>query len=161
MLLGFGASTLALVGGWLLLSPLDGSTDSDVRPAAASTALPAAADQACPDGWFCLYEHPNFNRQTAGRMLKFRDGYWQPLRDHSFEEQTSSVQNRLTRESCLSAGWPADGRTIAVPAGADRPTLSGWEDRASGLKAGPCRSRGGEPTASSSQQFRASAQQPR
>jgi Peptidase inhibitor family I36 len=53
----------------------------------------------CPSGWFCFYEHINFNTGTSGRRLQFSlcstGGVAQYLRDYGFENKTSSwVVNR-------------------------------------------------------------------
>lgn len=54
----------------------------------------AATVEGCPSGWFCFYQHINFNRGQSGRRLQFSDcasaGVTQFLTDYGFQNQTSS-----------------------------------------------------------------------
>ncbi|HEU0089439.1 MAG TPA: peptidase inhibitor family I36 protein [Pseudonocardiaceae bacterium] len=95
----------------------------------------ASGARACPSGWLCLYEHANFQ----GRMLKFRDDYWQQLSSYGFNDKTSSWKNRLNRNACLSKHWPAAGAPkLRLEAGACSARMGDWNDEASGVKAGRC-----------------------
>ncbi|HEU0088878.1 MAG TPA: peptidase inhibitor family I36 protein [Pseudonocardiaceae bacterium] len=129
-------AALAMIAVWILTNPGGGG---QTGPSAPPVSVPSfGRNQPCPDGWLCLYEHPQFNRDADGRMLKFQDDYWQRLREWGFDEQTSSARNRLPRDSCLSRQWPADAARLTLAAGSDTATLGTWNDQASGVKPGPC-----------------------
>lgn len=76
-----------------------GSADlAAANQAAANLATPAvvesvaAGPDSCPDGWYCLFENPDF----TGRMLKLRDPeFWQDLDQWHFRLQASAWRNRL------------------------------------------------------------------
>lgn len=94
--------------------------------------------QPCPAGWLCLYEHPDFNRDQDGRMLKFRDDYWQRFGDYGFQDQTSSWKNHLGYDACLSADWPPGNRRLPLAGCASAAVLGDWNDAARGVKPGDC-----------------------
>lgn len=56
---------------------------------------------ACDSGWYCLYEHPNFNNalvHRGGRKLRFQQcGFWQFLSDYGFDNRASSWDNRMSK----------------------------------------------------------------
>ena len=95
-------------------------------------------NQPCPGGWVCLYEHAHFNHDRDGRMLKFRDDYWQLFSDYGFQEQVSSWKNRLERDACLSWDWPPGSRRLTLAAEANSAAMGDWNDRARGVKPGDC-----------------------
>ncbi|MGQ0774960.1 MAG: peptidase inhibitor family I36 protein [Pseudonocardiales bacterium] len=94
--------------------------------------------QPCPTGWLCLYEHPEFNRDQDGRMLKFRDDYWQRFGDYGFEDQTSSWKNHLGYNACLSGDWPPGNRRLPLAGCASAAVMEDWNDAARGVKPGDC-----------------------
>lgn len=104
----------------------------------ASTQAALGRNQSCPQSWVCLYEHPNFNRDQDGRMLKFQENRWQRLGDFGFNDKTSSWKNRLGRAACLSRNWPVDGDKLRLAASASSAGMGGWNDEASGVKPGSC-----------------------
>lgn len=135
---------LAVIGGRALIAPAETDLDSGTpsQPAAAPSTpaqgTPLGRSQPCPEGWLCLYEHPQFNRDQAGRILKFQDDYWQPLQGWDFDNHASSARNLLGRDACLSADWPPGAAKLRIAASADQATLSDWDNQASGIKLGPC-----------------------
>ncbi len=137
-------TALAVIGGRALIAPAETDPDSGnpSKPAAAPSTpaqgTPLGRGQPCPEGWFCLYEHPQFNRDQAGRVLKFQDDYWQPLQGWDFDNHASSARNLLGRDACLSADWPPGASKFRIAADADQTALSDWDNQASGIKLGPC-----------------------
>lgn len=142
IVLVLAVTALAVIVGRFLVAPAvtdpDAAAPGQPGPVAPAQGTPLARDQPCPDGWLCLYEHPHFNRDQAGRMLKFQDDYWQPLQEWDFDNHASSARNLLGRDACLSADWPVGASRLRVATGADPSTLSDWDDQASGIKLGPC-----------------------
>lgn len=142
VVLVLAVTALAVLVGRVLVAPAETDPDAagsprpgDVAPAQGT---PLARDQPCPDGWFCLYEHPHYNRDQAGRMLKFQDDYWQPLQEWNFDNHASSLRNRLGRDACLSADWPVGASELRVATGTAPGALGDWDNQASGIKLGPC-----------------------
>lgn len=141
VVLVLAVTALAVIVGRLLVAPAeepDGAAPGQSGDVAPTQGTPLARDQPCPDGWLCLYEHPRHNRDRAGRMLKFQDDYWQPLREWDFDNHASSVRNLLGREACLAADWPVGASKLRVAPATAPATLSDWDNQASGIKLGPC-----------------------
>jgi len=103
-----------------------------------STQVALGRNQPCPQGRVCLYEHRNFNRDQDGRMLQFRDRYWQQLSRWGFNDKTSSWKNRMGRDACLSKHWRAGNALLRLEAGASSAGMGSWNDEASGVKAERC-----------------------
>lgn len=50
----------------------------------------------CPEGWLCLFEHANHNRDRSGSLWKFRavTSSWQALGPFGAADRVSSYRNR-------------------------------------------------------------------
>lgn len=65
-----------------------------VGPDGAMMALATGQNQACPSGWWCLYEHAYWNGTGVdGRMLQFGGTYSGNLSDWGFNDMMSSFRN--------------------------------------------------------------------
>lgn len=130
---GSGAASAAAIG------QTSASQDSVSWSSADRSTLAAVGrDQPCPQGWVCLYEHPNFNRDQDGRMLRFQENRWQRLGEFGFNDKTSSWKNRLGRDACLAKHWPVTNDRLHLEEGASSAGMGGWNDEASGVKPGSC-----------------------
>lgn len=101
-----------------------GAVVMDLGCAEALNAAVEAADfagktvEGCPSGWYCFYEHFDFNEHNKGRKLQFRDcanyGLTQSLRNYGFHDATSSwVNNKGGAYVTVwdNHNWPDAGET--------------------------------------------------
>ncbi|MGH3938757.1 MAG: peptidase inhibitor family I36 protein [Pseudonocardiaceae bacterium] len=138
------AFAIFLIGGagvaYIIATPPTAVDDGQIFSSTPERVTPATLgrDQPCPAGWLCLYEHPDFNRDQDGRMLKFRDDYWQRFDDYGFQDQTSSWKNHLGYNACLSGDWPPENRRLPLAGCASAAVLGNFDDTARGVKPGDC-----------------------
>ncbi|QXJ23409.1 peptidase inhibitor family I36 protein [Actinomadura graeca] len=95
------------------------------------TVVPASADDSCPAGALCVWEHANFQGHKGV--------FYEPQPDltrQGLDKNISSLKNHDNEDWCLYAGkyyGGADGRALS---GRDLPTLGVFDDLTRSLQ--PC-----------------------
>lgn len=85
----------------------------------------------CPAGWVCLYRDTNFR----GRVWRFRQDYWQNLRNYGASDEVSSWKNRTGRTAVLGKDSIEEGKApyLYLSPHASSRGLGGWNDEASSI----------------------------
>jgi hypothetical protein len=112
-------------------SPRDVGTGPE-SVANASEALTAGQAHGCPSGWYCVYEHANWD--ASGRRLQFSDCTRNDLSNYGFRDKTSSWVNNGQRKLAV---WNAGNalRSDAILWRMEAQSISSWVGSAANDKA--------------------------
>jgi hypothetical protein len=103
----------------------DGDIDAQPAEFGVVEALPDGRGAKAPNGWFCLYQYPNY----GGRMLKFNAGT-NDLSTWGFRNKGSSYINNTRRTIKLINTDPIPDQVITVRPGERSKKLGGqWDNR--------------------------------
>jgi hypothetical protein len=103
----------------------DGDIEAQPAEFGVVEALPDGRGAKAPNGWFCLYQYPNY----SGRMLKFNAGT-NDLSKWGFRNKGSSYINNTRRTIRLINTDPIPDKVITVRPGERNAKLGGqWDNR--------------------------------